>query len=125
MNTYRLTTDANCSQTLAVKKRRLRISKFQVRIMRMILNSDGGCSPFSNNSKEKLFGITRDRRNEDDRFEYRPMTGTERVTLSRSVSRLIANGMVVDNGYGWCCLTERGRQWLADEFGSESTEGDS
>src|SRR5581483_3811090 len=85
---------------------RLRISPFQVAILRRIREGEethGGCSPTSPNSKIALYG----RRN--------GFSTAERVTLHRSVRRLVANGMIENEGKGrrWYRLTKKGRAWLA------------
>ena len=80
---------------------RLRISDFQVRILCLIRDSKhDGCSPDSPNSKIALFG------------KRRGLSVVQRVTLHRSVRRLVANEMISDNGCGWCRLTDKGRDWL-------------
>jgi hypothetical protein len=80
---------------------RLRISPFQVAILRVVRDSPhDGCAPSSPHSKRVLFG------------RPKGFSTAERVTLHRSVRRLVANGMITDNGRGWCRLTERGRAWL-------------
>jgi hypothetical protein len=84
--------------------KRVRISPFQVQVMRVIAVGEeerDGASRHSWSSKLALFG------------KGRGLTASQRVTLHRSVQRLIANGMVWDNGGGWCRLTEKGQEWLA------------
>jgi hypothetical protein len=84
---------------------RLRISPFQVAILRRIregAQERGGCSPRSYNSKMVLYG------------RRHGFSTTERVTLHRSVDRLVANGMIATKPgtTGWYHLTEKGRAWL-------------
>ena len=85
---------------------RLRISPFQVAILRRIREGAqevGGCAPASPHSKTILYGRSGG------------FTTAERVTLHRSIRRLVANGMIeVPKGsrFGWFRLTEKGRAWL-------------
>jgi hypothetical protein len=83
---------------------RLRISDFQARILFLIRDSkvseSGGCAPDSPNSKLALYG------------RKHGFSTAERVTLHRSLKRLVASGLISDNGCGWCRLTEKGREWL-------------
>jgi hypothetical protein len=83
---------------------RLRISSFQVAILRLVRDSEyDGCAPTSPHSKRALFG------------RPRRLSTAQRVTLHRSVRRLIANGMLHDNGRGWCRLTDKARAWLLEQ----------
>jgi hypothetical protein len=85
---------------------RLRISPFQVAILRRIWEGEqelGGCAPASPDSKDILYGRSGG------------FSTAERVTLHRSIRRLVANGMIeVPEGsyYGWFRLTEKGWVWL-------------
>jgi hypothetical protein len=84
---------------------RLRISAFQVAILRRIRQGEqahGGCSPSSPNSKLVLYG------------RRRGFSTAERVTLHRSVKRLVANGMIAakPGTTGWFRLTKKGSAWL-------------
>jgi hypothetical protein len=86
--------------------KRLRISPFQAAILRRIREMEpihGGCAPDSPNSKIALYG----RRG--------GFSTSERVTLHRSIRRLVANAMIATpegSGRGWFRLTEKGRAWL-------------
>src|SRR5262245_53386677 len=85
---------------------RLRISELQVAILRLIGEEEGGCVPSSPAFKMRLYG-------------RRTCASTsERVTLNRSVRRLVANGMISDNGRGGYRLTDKGRDWLAARDGA-------
>jgi hypothetical protein len=85
---------------------RLRISPFQVAILRRIREGeqvDGGFAPGSPHSKAILYGMSGG------------FSTAERVTLHRSIRRLVANGMIeVPKGsyFGWFRLTAKGRAWL-------------
>jgi hypothetical protein len=79
----------------------------QAAILRRVREGEqehGGCSPTSRNSKTTYYG--------------RPggFTTAERVTLHRSIRRLVANGMIETPegcARGWFVLTAKGRLWLA------------
>ena len=66
--------------------KRLRISPFQRAILCLIRDSKNGCSPGNPNSKCTLYG------------RAHGFSTAERVTLLRSIRRLLANGMIEDNG---------------------------
>jgi hypothetical protein len=93
--------------------KRLRISPFQVAILRLIQKGSEyngqpvDAAPNSMGFKQALYG-----RSEG-------FSTSERVTLHRSVRRLLANGMIEQgvNGFfgnveGRYRLTEKGRAWL-------------
>jgi hypothetical protein len=85
---------------------RLRISPFQVALLRTIREGEqdlGGCAPASPHGKIALYGRSGG------------FSTAERVTLFRSIRRLVANGMIeVPTGafFGWFRLTEKGRACL-------------
>lgn len=79
---------------------RVRISPFQQSTLPLVRDHDGGCTPTSRNFKTSLYG------------KPSGFSTSERGTLHRSLKRLIANGMIDDNGRGWCRLTDKGRDWL-------------
>ena len=93
--------------------KRLRISRFQVAILRVIRAGQqdwGFCVPTSKGAKTMLFGRSH------------CASTAERVTLHRSVRRLVANGMIADQGgFGCYRLTEKGAAWLqvADQVARE------
>lgn len=85
--------------------KRIRISPFQVALLRVIRTcqeQDGVCCPTSPNSKLALFG------------RRHCASTAERVTLFRSLRRLVANGMITEGGKfgGFYRLTEKGVAWL-------------
>src|SRR5262249_38910201 len=85
---------------------RLRISPFQLAILRRIWEGEqevGGCAPASPHAKGILYGRSGG------------FSTADRVTLHRSIRRLVANGMIeVPPGafFGWFRLTDKGRAWL-------------
>jgi hypothetical protein len=79
---------------------RLRISGFQVALLRLIRDSKYGCAPGSPNFKRALFG------------KLGGLWTVQRDPLRRSLRRLVENRMISDNGFGWCRLTQQGQAWL-------------
>jgi hypothetical protein len=81
--------------------KRLRISPFQIAILRLIQENT---SPFCMRGKRSLYG------------RERGFSVSERVTLGRSVRRLCANGMIEEVEEQWFGagyrLTEKGLTWL-------------
>jgi hypothetical protein len=95
---------------------RLRISPFQVRILRVLHERaqkyKSGCSNRCRLVKEALY----------DR--QRGLSTAQRVTLCRSVDRLTANGMIAEEEPGSRCfrLTAKGQAWLEAHAPPEPAE---
>jgi hypothetical protein len=84
---------------------RLRVSPFQATLLRRVREEQddgrGHCALTSRNSKRAIYG------------RAGGFTAAQRVTLHRSIRRLVASGMIEPVMGGLYRITPKGRTWLA------------